>query len=134
MNFSYEICLWLKFIKDALLFVKSVFTYYFMFCVGDFIPDVSKSSQSHDKHLNSTLKFHHLSNTSNYLQNALNRRIHRVIIWKFYFLSVTRFNDTWCFIAHKDEIICLAKSHQEDEIDYPKSHQILSQHSKTDSI
>ena len=53
---------------------------------------------------------------------------------KILHMSDTTFNDTWCFIAHKDEIICLAKSHQEDEINYPKSHQILSQHSKTDLI
>ena len=44
-------------------------------------------------------------------------------------MSDTTFNGTWCFIAHKDKIICLAKSHQEDEINCAKSHQILSQHS-----
>ena len=33
-------------------------TYYFMLCVRDFVPNISKSSQSHDKHLSSTVKFY----------------------------------------------------------------------------
>ena len=32
-------------------------------------------------------------------------------------------------VAHKDQVICLSKAHQEYDVDDSKSHQILSKHS-----